>query len=302
MSGHAVEQRRGRVGVERVGRRGSSRSQRRRSAAPSAAQLARAALELLDARAPARPARAVALRGSRARCRRSRPGSGRAPAGTTGAGRRVDACSATGGEPSRAATEAALGEQAAQVLVQRRDAVVVEARRDWCRTPASPPASCRTPRGCAPAGGARRAARRPRPRRSNLLMATTSAKSSMSIFSSCDAAPNSGVMTYSGDVDVAARWRRRPGRCPTSRRSPGRSPAALQAAMTSGEARRASRAEAARGQRPQEDAGRRSRRVHADAVAEQRAAARAAGRVDGEHGDRAACPPGPAATGGPARR
>lgn len=35
------------------------------------------------------------------------------------------------------------------------------------------------------------------PLRSNLLMATTSAKSSMSIFSSCDAAPNSGVMTYS---------------------------------------------------------------------------------------------------------
>jgi hypothetical protein len=33
------------------------------------------------------------------------------------------------------------------------------------------------------------------PLRSNLLMATKSAKSSMSIFSSCEAAPNSGVMT-----------------------------------------------------------------------------------------------------------
>ena len=33
------------------------------------------------------------------------------------------------------------------------------------------------------------------PRRSNLLIATTSAKSSMSIFSSCEAAPNSGVIT-----------------------------------------------------------------------------------------------------------
>ena len=33
------------------------------------------------------------------------------------------------------------------------------------------------------------------PRRSNLLMATTSAKSSMSIFSSWLAAPNSGVIT-----------------------------------------------------------------------------------------------------------
>ena len=35
------------------------------------------------------------------------------------------------------------------------------------------------------------------PRRSNLLTATASAKSSMSIFSSWEAAPNSGVMTYS---------------------------------------------------------------------------------------------------------
>ena len=35
------------------------------------------------------------------------------------------------------------------------------------------------------------------PRRSNLLIATASAKSSMSIFSSWDAAPNSGVITYS---------------------------------------------------------------------------------------------------------
>ena len=35
------------------------------------------------------------------------------------------------------------------------------------------------------------------PRRSNLLIATTSAKSSMSIFSSWEAAPNSGVITYS---------------------------------------------------------------------------------------------------------
>ena len=35
------------------------------------------------------------------------------------------------------------------------------------------------------------------PLRSNLLIATASAKSSMSIFSNCDAAPNSGVITYS---------------------------------------------------------------------------------------------------------
>ena len=35
------------------------------------------------------------------------------------------------------------------------------------------------------------------PRRSYLLTATASAKSSMSIFSSCEAAPYSGVMTYS---------------------------------------------------------------------------------------------------------
>ena len=40
------------------------------------------------------------------------------------------------------------------------------------------------------------------PRRSNLFTATTSAKSSMSIFSSWEAAPNSGVITYS---DTSAR-------------------------------------------------------------------------------------------------
>ena len=34
------------------------------------------------------------------------------------------------------------------------------------------------------------------PRLSNLLMATKSAKSSISIFSNCVAAPNSGVITY----------------------------------------------------------------------------------------------------------
>ena len=74
--------------------------------------------------------------------------------------------------------------------------------------------------GCSPVRASwRRTSRRASspPRRSNLLMATASAKSSMSIFSSWDAAPNSGVMTYS-EKSTWARRRRRPGRCPGSRR------------------------------------------------------------------------------------
>ena len=55
------------------------------------------------------------------------------------------------------------------------------------------------------------------PLRSNLLMATKSAKSSMSIFSSWLAAPNSGSSRRARHRR-RARWRRRPGRCRRSRR------------------------------------------------------------------------------------
>ena len=62
--------------------------------------------------------------------------------------------------------------------------------------------------GCLPKASRLRTSCRPTsrsassaPRRSNLLIATTSAKSSMSIFSSWEAAPNSGVITYIDDVD-----------------------------------------------------------------------------------------------------
>ena len=75
-----------------------------------------------------------------------------------------------------------------EVLVQRGDAVVVEARRRSCRTPAPPaPLAGHLPTHVAQRVGP--------PRRSNLLIATASAKSSMSIFSSWLAAPNSGVIT-----------------------------------------------------------------------------------------------------------
>ena len=70
------------------------------------------------------------------------------------------------------------------------------------------------------------------PRRSYLLMATTSAKSSMSIFSSCEAAPYSGVMTYSetsqNGTMAASPWPM-PGVSTTTRSYP----AAWHAAMTS---------------------------------------------------------------------
>ena len=82
------------------------------------------------------------------------------------------------------------------MLVERGDAVVVEARgaraEDRHVLPGAPNASRLRTSWRATSRRASSA-----PRRSNLLIATTSAKSSMSIFSSCDAAPNSGVITYS---------------------------------------------------------------------------------------------------------
>ena len=71
------------------------------------------------------------------------------------------------------------------------------------------------------------------PRRSNLLMATVSAKSSMSIFSSWLAAPNSGVITYiavSTNGTIAASPWPMPGVSTTTRSKP----AALATSMTCG--------------------------------------------------------------------
>jgi hypothetical protein len=73
------------------------------------------------------------------------------------------------------------------------------------------------------------------PLRSNLLIATKSAKSSMSIFSSCVAAPNSGVITY---IEISTSGTIAASPCPmpdvsTMIRS---NPAALHAAMASGSA------------------------------------------------------------------
>ena len=73
------------------------------------------------------------------------------------------------------------------------------------------------------------------PRRSNLLMATASAKSSMSIFSSCEAAPNSGVITYrlvSTNGTIAAS----PWPMPEVSTMTRSKPDSLQAATTSGSA------------------------------------------------------------------
>ncbi len=73
------------------------------------------------------------------------------------------------------------------------------------------------------------------PLRSNLLMATKSAKSSMSIFSSCDAAPNSGVITYS-ETSTSGTIAASPWPMPEVSTTTRSKPATLQAAITSGSA------------------------------------------------------------------
>ena len=71
------------------------------------------------------------------------------------------------------------------------------------------------------------------PRRSNLLIATTSAKSSMSIFSSCEAAPNSGVITYS-EVSTNGTIAASPWPMPGVSTITRSNPAALTTSITSG--------------------------------------------------------------------
>jgi hypothetical protein len=106
-------------------------------------------------------------------------------------------------------------------------------------------------------------------------MATNSAKSSMSIFSSWLAAPNSGVITYIG-TSTCGTMAASPWPMPEVSTTTRSKPATLQAAITSGSAADLA-AEVARGQRAHEDALApllpRADGVHADAVAQQRAAA-----------------------------
>ncbi len=73
------------------------------------------------------------------------------------------------------------------------------------------------------------------PLRSNLLMATNSAKSSMSIFSSWLAAPNSGVITYIG-TSTSGTMAASPWPMPEVSTTMRSKPAALQASSTSGRA------------------------------------------------------------------
>ena len=74
------------------------------------------------------------------------------------------------------------------------------------------------------------------PLRSNLLIATNSAKSNMSIFSSWLAAPNSGVMTYKGTSTKGA-MAASPWPMPEVSTTMRSNPVTLQAAITSGRAR-----------------------------------------------------------------
>ena len=125
------------------------------------------------------------------------------------------------------------------------------------------------------------------PLRSNLLIATKAAKSSMSIFSSWLAAPNSGVITYIG-TSTSGTMAASPWPMPEVSTTMRSKPAAWQAASTSGRAwlislpksRVASERMNTRGPDDHGEIG-----IHADAVAQQRTAALAAAGVDADHGD-----------------
>ncbi len=122
------------------------------------------------------------------------------------------------------------------------------------------------------------------PGRSNLLIATRSAKSSMSIFSSCIEAPYSGVMTY---TDWSARSAISLSRLPGARRL-------HQHEAEAGGDADVDRRPGGRRQRvvrlPRREGAHvdalRAERVHPDPVAEQRAAGAPLRRVHGEDRDR----------------
>ena len=128
MSGHCASS------LLRVRRRAAPRAAAARSIAASAARvlvgLAACSMrggraQLLRSRAPAWPARARAAC-SRAPCRRSRPGSARARPARSASGACCGACRTAGSRPSLSGRPE-LGQARLERLVQRGDAVVVEA-------------------------------------------------------------------------------------------------------------------------------------------------------------------------------
>jgi hypothetical protein len=177
-------------------------------------------------RAPARPARGRAAC-SRARCRRCRPGSARAPAARWAPG----AC--CGAWPPR---QPAFGFSGRPSAASRGSSAWYSAV-----TPSSLKRLAMVPNTGICSGGVRPgfavalhllghvAQRVGAPLRSNLLMATNSAKSSMSIFSSWLAAPNSGVITYIG-TSTSGTMAASPWPMPEVSTTMRSKPAALQAA------------------------------------------------------------------------
>ena len=120
-------------------------------------------------------------------------------------------------------------------LVQRGHAVVVEARGHGAEHRHLLGGHVSRLLGCAALAWPHRAGRRCAPLRSNLLMATNSAKSSMSIFSSWLAAPNSGVITYMG-TSTCGTMAASPWPMPEVSTTIRSNPAHLVAATTSGRA------------------------------------------------------------------
>ena len=266
-----------------------------------ASQHARGCAQLLAARARAAPARARAAC-SRARCRRSRPGSARAPAARSASGACCGARRPAAGVPSLQ-LQAQLGQARQQRLVQRGHAVVVEARGHGAEHRHLVGRACRTPRGCAAllahvaqrVGGALA-----------VELVDRDEVGEVEHVDLLELARGAELRRHhvQRHVDVAARSRRRPGRCRRSRRSTRSKPAALQAAITSGSACEISLpASRVASERMKTRAWRHGSiafmRMRSPSSAPPRLAAR---RVDRDDRDAAARRPGRGGGGGSARR
>ncbi len=245
----------------------------------------------------------------RGRCRRGRAGRPRRSRPGSAPGRRarsrvrpVDVLLTAG---TGASVPAGSREPApAQVLVQGGDAVVVEpGRRIVPNTGMSSGVGGERLAGCGRPGGATSRSASSAPRRSNLLMATASAKSSMSIFSSCDARRTRGssrratrrrTSTIAGVALADAR------RLDDRR---GRSRRALHGGDdASAHARRDLADGRPGGERAEAAPAATSIAVHPDAVAEQRRRRPCAGSGRPRGRRRAACPRGRGGAAGSARR
>ena len=199
----------------------------RRPRVPRSATARRAASQLL--RRERRPLPLGVRRGSRAQLRRSRRGTRSRAGGTIAVDRGRRRRCATGVQPSRAA-QTVRREPSRRCLVERGDAVVVEAGRDRCRT--------RAPRRARPNASrlraiCRRTSRSASSRAAPVELVDRDRVGEVEHVDLLELARRAELRRHDVErhVDERRRCRRRPGRCPGVSTITRSDPAALQAAI-----------------------------------------------------------------------